>query len=441
MSLEWWLILALIFGSFLVLLLIGLPIAFAFTLINVVGVFLFWHGGTGLRQLSLSIFDSVATWTMVPIPMFVLMGEVMFHSRLAFDMVDALDKWVTRVPGRLGLVAVLGGTLFATCSGSSVSGTALLGTILVPEMERRGYQKTMSLGPIMSSGGLATMIPPSFFTVFLACLAGISVGKTLMGGIVPGMSMAFLYASYIVIRCWLQLSLAPPYTPVPKPVSEKLMSLVRHVLPLSFIVFLVIGATFLGIASPTEASAAGALGCFILAAVHRSLNWQMFKESIFGTLRISVMVLMILTGSTAFSQILSFSGAAAGLIKFAAGLPLPPIMLIIAMQVFVLFLGCFMDGFSIAMIVTPIFMPIVRNLGFDPIWFVLILLLNCETGMLTPPFGMVLFTMKGVAPPDTTMADIYKAALPFVICNLIVMVLMIAFPAFPLWLPGLMFKT
>jgi tripartite ATP-independent transporter DctM subunit len=416
----------------------GLPVAFCFLLVNLVGVFLFWNGEAGLRQLTLSIFDSVTFYGLLPVPLFLLMGEVMFHSGIAPNMLDVMDKWMGRLPGRLGLLAVAGGTLFATLSGSGLASVAMLGTVLTPEMEKRGYTKPMSLGPILGSAGLAIMIPPSALAVLLASLGLISIGKLLIAIIVPGLLMATLYAAYIIVRCQLQPAIAPAYEIVPTPLSEKIGAAARYVLPLGSVIFLVTGVIFLGIATPSEAAAFGAIGTLILAASYRKLNWGTLKKSTFGTLRVTVMMFMVITGAKAFSQILAFTGATEGLSELAVGLPLPPIVIIIAMQVILLVLGTFMDIVSIMMITLPIYMPVVQALGFDTVWFGALMLLNMEMAATTPPFGLTLFVMKGVAPPDTTMGDIYRAGLPFLGCDLIALSLMIAFPTVVLWLPSLM---
>ena len=436
--LEWWLVLLLIFGALLALFATGIPIAFAFLLVNVVGVIFFWGGEAGLRQLATSITGSVMTFTLVPVPLFILMGEVMFRSGIGYILIDVLDKWLGRLPGRLGLVAVGTGTIFSVMSGVSLASTAMLGSLLVPDMEKRGYKKLMSLGPILGSGGLAIMIPPSGLAVLLAALAEISVAGILIGGIIPGLMMAILYATYIIGRCRLQPSLAPAYEVPHVPLSEKLKATVRHVLPVAFIIFMVLGLIFVGIATPSEAAATGAVAAFILAALYRRLDWEMVKKSILGTLEITVMMFMIISGARAFSQILAFSGGGSGLLNFVLSIPLAPIMVVVAMQVVLLVLGMFMSVVAVMMIAIPIMFPIIMVLGFDPLWFGVLMLLNVEMATTSPPYGLSLYVMKGVAPPDTTMGDIFRAALPFLYCDAIVMGLMIAFPIIPLWLPSIM---
>ena len=435
---EWWIILIVIVLSLMVLLSTRLPIAFCFLAFNLVAAYHLWGGKVGLYGMVLSIFSSVTVFSLLPVPFFILMGEVLFHAGIAFKAIDVLDKWLGRLPGRLAIVAVLSGAVLSTLSGSSMGTTAMLGSILTPEMERRGYKKPLSLGPNLGSGGLAIMIPPSALAVILAALAQLSVGKILIAGILPGFLMAFLYIAYIILRVVLQPSMAPSYEVSPVKLSEKVIATVRDVLPLGLVIFVVIGLILLGVATPTESAAMGVLACLVLTAFYKKLNFGLIRDSMNGTLKISVMMFMILTGAVTFSQILAFTGASRELTQFVSSFNLPPFMLIIFMQVVILFLGTFMEQVSIMMIIFPIFMPIVKAIGYEPILFGLLVLLSLEISMTTPPFGFLLFVMKGIAPPDTTMWDIYRAALPFVVCDLIAIIIIMTFPSVALWLPGLM---
>lgn len=435
---EWYLTLLLIFGSLVILMMTGLPVAFCFMLINVVGMYVFLGGMAGLEQLSISIFTTLNTFILLPIVLFVLMGEVMFHSGIAPVLIATLDRWLGRLPGRLSLLAVAAGTLFSTLTGTSLASVAMLGSVLAPEMEKQGYKKSMSLGPILGSGGLAMMIPPSALAILCGAIGEISIGRILIAIIIPGLLMATIYAAYITIRCWFQPSIAPSYEVPPVPLLERLVTTLRYVVPQGIVIFLVIGVIFLGIATPSEAAATGAVGTVILALVYRRLDWAVAKKAITGTLSTTGMLLLIIAGATAFSQILAFSGASAGMGTLATGLPVAPITIVIAMQVVVLFLGGFMDVVSIMMITLPIFVPVILSLGFNPVWFAVIFLINIEVAGISPPFGLSLFVMKGVASTDTTMGDIYRAALPFCGLSLIAMALIIVFPTVALWLPGLM---
>jgi len=434
---EWWLALSLMLGTMVILMVSGIPVAVAFLFVDVVGAVLFLGGEPGITQLVLNMAESLTSFSLLPVPLFVLMGEVMFHSKLGFRAIDVADQWIGRIPGRLSLLAILGGALFSTMSGSTLATTAILGSMLVPDMEKRGYTKTMAIGPIMGSGGLSMLIPPSALAILLAALNQISVGGLLIAGIIPGLLMAFFYGGYVVVRCWLQPHMAPSYTVEPVPLKEKLKGTAIHVLPLGFIIFLVIGLIFLGVATPSEAAALGAMGTILLAMAYRRMNRSILMASILGTVRITSMMFMIIVGSMTFSQIMAFSGASAGLIGLVTEIELPPIMILICMQVLLLFLGCFMDNLSMVMIAIPIFLPIVTALHFDTLWFALIMLINMEMANTTPPFGLLLFVMKGVAPKNTTMGDIYKAGIPFLLCDAAVMVLVMVFPQIALYLPGL----
>jgi len=433
---EWWTVLLIIFGSLLGLMLTGLPVAFSFMLINLIGVFVLWGGTSGFQQLILSIFESVTFFALLPVPLFLLMGEILFQSGMGTRMIDALDILLGRLPGRLSLISVAGGVLIGVLSGNSWASTAMLGSLLVPDMEKRGYRKSMTLGPVMGSGVLAIIIPPSGLAVVLATLAGISVGGLLIAGLLPGLVMAAVFAVYIIVMCKIRPELAPSYE-VPKlRLLERLIPTVKYVLPLGIIVFAVIGLMLLGWATPSESAAFGALATFGLCAVYRKLNWQVVKQAFASALINTTMIFIIFCGSTAFSQILAFSGATKGMVELAVHLPIPPLALLICIMIVLLILGMFMDQMSIMMITLPILMPVCNALEWNPIWFGLLILINLGIANISPPFGIQLFVMKGVSPPDTTMGDVYRAAIPFVILELAVIVLVISCPSIATWLPS-----
>ena len=434
---EWWVFLILIVGIFLGLLAVGLPVFLAFTIVDVVGIYFFWGGGKGLEQLIHSIFSSISTFVLLPVPMFVLMGELLFHSGAFVNALDTLDKWMGRIPGRLCMLSVGGATLFSTLSGSSMGTCAMLGSMLLPEMEKRGYHRTIAIGSCMS-GALAMIIPPSALAVILGSLMEISIGKLLISGIVPGFLMAVMYIGYIAVRCAMQPSLAPDYVPEMVPWSDRIKAFSKYVLPFGVIIFVVTGLIFAGMATPTESAAMGVLATAAVVAAYRKLSWSVLRKSVNSTLRITVMMFMILTGSTAFSQILAFTGASRGLVELVVSFPLPQIMIVAVMQALMIILGTFMESVSIMMITFPIFVPIVKTLGFDPVWFGLLTLINMEIGMKTPPFGLVLFVMKGVVPKGFTMADIFKAVTPFVLLDMIAMLIILVFPSIATVLPSYM---
>jgi tripartite ATP-independent transporter DctM subunit len=434
---EWWLMLLLIVGIFLLLLGAGLPVFLAFTIIDVLGIYFLWGGASGLSQLIHSIFSSVSSFVLLPVPLFVLMGELLFHSGTFVRALDNLDKWMGRIPGRLCLLSVGGATLFSTLSGSSMGTSAMLGSLLLPEMEKRGYHKTLSIGSCMS-GALAMIIPPSALAVIVGSLAEISIGKLLIAGLLPGILIAFLYVVYIILRCRLQPSIAPDYSPTRHTFSEKFWGFVKYVLPFGTIVFVVTGLIFAGLATPTESAGMGVVTTAAVIACYKGLNFSVIKKSVNATLRITVMMFMILTGSTAFSQILAFTGASRGLVEWVVSFSFSHILIVIVMQALIVVLGTFMESVSIMMITFPIFMPIINALGFNPIWFGLLVLINMEIGMKTPPFGLCLFVMKGVVQVGTTMMDIYRSVIPFIAIDLVAMLVIMFFPPIALYLPSLM---
>lgn len=437
---EWSLALVLLVGALLLMLGSGMPVAFAFLLINLAGFTYFIDAQAGANLLALSIYDSLTKFSLIPVPLFILMGEVMFHSGMAVRALDAVGFWLGRVPGRLSVLAGASGVMFAALSGSTMANTAMLGTLLLPEMRRRGYSKEMSIGPIIGAGGLAMMIPPSALAVLLGSLGHISIGRLLVAIVPAGLLMGALYLLYTIGRCWLQPGLAPAYEFEFAPLRVKVVALVRDVLPLGVIIFLVIGLMTLGLATPTESAALGAVGTFGLAVYYRRFSWAMLWTSLLGTLNVTVMTFMILSGSTGYSQLLAFTGVTSGVVGSVMDMALAPLIVMIGMQGVLLILGMFIDQVSMMLITLPLYMPIAAALGWDPVWFGVIMLINLEVGLTTPPFGMLNFVMKGVAPPDVTIQDIWKAGFPYIVCDLVAMALIIAFPAFVLWLPAMMVR-
>ena len=416
----------------------GIPVAFAFMGINIVGIATLWGGGDGLRLLVQSMWSSVASFVFLPIPMFILLGEILFRTGIAQKAMDVIDKWLGRLPGRLALLSIITSAMLSTMTGSTISTTAMLGETLVPEMQKRGYDKTISIGSVMGSGGLAMLIPPSGLAVLWAAIAEVSIGRVLIGGAVPGVLIAILYATYVILRCKLKPHTAPNYTPEQTSKAKRMKDTALYVLPLAFIVFMVTGLIFLGIASPAESAATGVFAALIMTIIYRKFNWQMLKDALFTTLRISTMIFLIISGTVAFGQVLAYTGATSELVCFFLGLDFPPIVFIILMMLILLILGSFLSALPMIMITLPLFMPIVYAFGYDPVWFGILFLINIEMGQSTPPFGYLLFVMKGVAPEGTTLVDIIKAGIPFLICDAIAMGLIMAFPIIALWLPNLM---
>lgn len=442
---EWYYAIFFLLGLVLALMLLGMPVAIAFIGANIAGAIYFMGGygdlasqaSRGIGQLLNNALPSLTTFNLIPVPMFLLMGELFFHGGLANRMFGAVEVLMGRVPGRLSYVTVAGGTAFATLSGSSMGSTALLGSLMVPEMSRRGYKKHMSIGPILGTGGLAMLIPPSALAVLLGTLAQLDIGKLLIGGIMPGIILAAMYVVLIWAQCRIDPEAAPVYDIDLPPLSVRLGMFARDVLPMLSVIVGVILLIMFGIATPSESAAFGCLGILLLCVIYRTLSFKAIFNATAGALRVTVMAFLIIFGSATFSALLAFSGASAGLLSWATGFDFAPLTMLIIMFVILLILGMFMDQLSMMLLTVPIFFPLAAQLGFDPIWFAVIVLLALEISFTTPPFGLLLFVMKGVAPPDTKMTEIYMAGIPFILCAIAVVILMIVFPDLALYLPGL----
>ena len=437
-ALEWYFAILLMFGLLVVLMGTGMPISFAFIFICIVGGYLFWGGEAGLEQLAMSFYSSVTNYNLLPIPLFILMGDIVFTSGTGTRLIDAVDQILGKFPGRLSLLAIGSGVLLGTMIGISGGSIGILGKVLVPEMNKRGYKNAMTLGPIVSSGTLAILIPPSALAVFLGAVAQVSIGKLLLAIIVPGLLVAVLFIGYIIIRCTINPALAPNYD-IPKiSLSKKIRTGVTQIAPVVLVIFAVIGSVFTGIATPGESAALGVIACYLLAAIYRRLSWETVKLSAQDTIHVTVMIFFIVVGSISFSRILATTGAIYNLIHWATGLDIHPIMLVIATQIILIFLGAFMDPASIVMITVPVFFPLVKALGYDTLWFAVISLMNIQLGLISPPFGMDCFTMKAIAPGNVTLGDVFRSSLPFMLLGFLSMALLMAFPQIGLWLPNLM---
>ena len=426
---SWASILSVMFASKVGLLLTALPVAFVFFIINIVGSYLIFGGWAGLEQMVRNEQLSVAQFSLVPIPLFVLMGEVLFHTGLAMKSVDAVDAVIRRVPGRLAVVALVAGTIFSAISGSTIATTAMLGSLLLPQMLKRNYEPKTAMGPILAIGGVDILIPPSGLAVLLGSLAGISISGLLVGGIVPGLILSALFIGYVVLRCWLNPALAPVYEDENAPKGHPWVNLIITVVPLIGVFAIVVVSMTSGWATPTESSALGALATVILAACYGSLTRENLWKSLMGTISISGSLLFIIVGATTFAQLLSFSGATAGLVAVIESSGLPPTAVLIGMLAILLILGFFIDQTSIMMITLPFYMPLLRSMGVDLVWFGILYLLCMQIGLLTPPFGLLLFVLKGVAPPGITVGMIYRAAIPYVWLTMLMMALIFIFPS------------
>jgi tripartite ATP-independent transporter DctM subunit len=437
---EWYWALLMMIGLLVALMAIGMPVAFAFFGANIVGAYFFLGGMAGMVQMTRNGVAAVTSYSLSPIPFFILMGGIMFHTGLAYRAIDAVEQLFAKVPGRLSLVSVTGGTIFAALSGSSMANAAMMGKVLLPEMTRRGYHPTMSMGPILATGGLAVLIPPSSLAVLLGSLAQIPVADLLLGGIVPGLMLAAFYFGYILVRCTLNPRLAPAYEVPSIPFAQRIRPFLVNVVPLLLLFVVIVGSILGGLATPTESAALGAVGAIIAAALYRTLTVDALRKALMETALVTVMAFFIIAASVTYAQVLTFSGAVDGLLDLIAAMNLGPGEVIAVVVVILLILGMLVDPLSMMLLTLPFFMPMAQATGLDPVWFGVLMLVLMEIGFITPPFGLLLFVMKGVAPPDVTMNTIIRAAIPYIVLQLLAVLILIQFPALITWLPGLAAK-
>ncbi|HET7669768.1 MAG TPA: TRAP transporter large permease [Burkholderiales bacterium] len=437
---TWWLSALVLFGVLTALFLTGLAAAFAFFGINIVGAWFYLGKEAGLIQLIRNGVVSITSFSLTPIPFFIMMGEVLFHTGVAMKAIDAIDRLIWRVPGRLSVVAVVAGTVFSAISGSTIATTALLGSLLLPQMLKRGYHPNMAMGPIMAIGGVDMLIPPSALTVLLGSLAGISVSQLLIAGIVPGFLLSVMFIAWIVLRAMMHPHLAPAFEHEDMAMWDRWRPLIIYVMPLVLIFVVVVLAMTAGWATPTEAAAIGAVATVVVSWIYRALTWSNLMKALLGTAAISGIILFIIIGATTFAQILTFSGATNGMVEAIKSSGFAPWTVLVSMLLVLLVLGCFIDQVSMMLICLPFFMPLVALYGFDPVWFGVLFLICMQLGLLTPPFGMLLFTMKSVAPKEIAMRQIWSAVTPYVVMGLIALIAVMAVPGLATWLPKALLK-
>tara|TARA_R110002072_G_scaffold118593_12_gene250535 strand:+ start:878 stop:2188 length:1311 start_codon:yes stop_codon:yes gene_type:complete len=435
---EWYWALATLIGMVMLFMAMGVPVAMTFITTNIIGALIFMGDWAAWTQIVDNSTSLLTRFTLGPVPMFIMMGSLFFHTGLAIRVFDGLDVLFGRLPGRLCYLTVAGGAVFSTLTGSSMANTAMLGSLMVPEMQRRGYNRRMSMGPILGTGGLAMIIPPSALGVLLASVANIDVGSLLIAGFLPGFLLAGLYAILIFLQIRANPESAPAYAVEMPPMLERVRLVCTNILPMGLVVFMVIGFIILGWTTPTEAAAFGVLGVIILAIAFRVLTFPALRASIEATVKVGAMVFFIIMSSTVFSQLLAFSGASAGLLEWATGFGISKYWILLMMFFILITLGMFMDATSMMLITVPIFFPLAQQLGFDLIWFGLFVLMTFEMAGTTPPFGLLLYVMLGVAPKGTTLFQVASAAFPYLICDAILIMILIFFPGLALWLPSLM---
>ncbi len=436
MSVE--LLTLLFFGALLVFLMLGTPLAFVLGGVSVVFLY-FEMGPIGFYLLASKMWETMQSPTLMAVPLFVFMAILLEKSGVANDLYDMMHQWFGGLRGGLAIGTVLICVIFAAMSGISGAAVVTMGTIALPKMLERGYDKKLALGAINAGGGWGILIPPSILMVLYALLTEVSVGRLFAAGIGPGLMLFVLVTIYIGGRCWLQPELGPAL-----PVEEratwpmKLKSLKAVILPI-LIVTIVLGAIFGGFATPTEAAAIGVFGSLVATLVNRQLNTRVLHEASIATLKLTALVMWILFAAHAFSTAYTALGAQSLIADLMAYIPGGRWGALLFMLVILFFFGMVLDPVGIMLITLPVFLPVVRDAGFDPIWFGILFIIMMEVGYMTPPFGFNLFYLKGVAPPDVTMGDIYASVYPYVIVTLIGVALIILLPEIALYFPRLFY--
>jgi tripartite ATP-independent transporter DctM subunit len=437
MSIE--LITILLFGALILFLALGLPLAFVMGGVGVVGSYLLW-GDRGLYLIATQAYASMGKFTLLAIPLFIFMAMILEKAGVADDLYTLMHRWMGPLPGGLAIGTVIICTIFAAMAGISGAATVSMGIIALPAMLNRGYDKTIAMGCISGGGALGILIPPSVPMILYATLTGVSIGGLFAGGILPGLLLAALFIVYIGVRCYFQPNLGPPLA-LAERVSwrEKFISLRAVLLPI-MIIIMVLGSIYAGICTATEASALGCVGALISAVVYRKMSWTLIKEACFRTAALTALIVWILIGAYAFTAVYTGTGAHVLMEHIMMSIPGGKWAILISMQIIFFILGCILDPVGIIMICTPVFVPVITALGFDPLWFGVLFIMNMEMGYLTPPFGFNLFYMKAIVPPGITMADIYRSIVPFVIIQGIGLAIVIIFPEIAMYLPNLMTK-
>ena len=436
MSLE--LLTVAFFGALIFFLLLGLPLVFVLGGVSVVFLYFTWGPGAFFMVAS-QMWGSMGSFTLLAIPLFVFMAMVLERAGVAQSLYTMMHLWWGGVRGGLAIGTVGICAIFGAMCGISGAAVVTMGTIALPRMLERKYDKELALGCINAGGGFGILIPPSIIMILYSLITGTSVGKLFAAGVLPGLLLLVLISGYIAIRCRLQPHLGPALPPDERGTwSEKLVALRAVALPM-LIVVMVLGSIMGGVATPTEAAALGVAGALFSAAVHRQLSWGMIREASLRTFRLTGMIVWILFAAHAFSSAYQGMGAQDLVQDLVSGIPGGPWATIILFQVVIYFMAMVLDPLGIMLITLPVFLPVVVAMGFDPVWFGILFIINMEIGYMTPPFGFNLFYLKGIVPPSIKMGDIYRSVVPYGAVMILAMAIVMVFPEIAIWLPGVLF--
>ena len=434
---EWYTTLIAGIAILFVLFLSGAPIFLAFLGSILIGVY-FIIGPAGFPMFANSILDTASTTSLASIPLFILMGELLFRSGTMDVLFDSIDKLVGKVKGRQYVLVVVLSAVFGALSGVAMAVAAMLGRAIMPGMQKRGYDRGIAAGLIISGASLAPIIPPSLLAIIVGSLADVSIAKLLIAGVIPGLLIGGIFLVYVFVRIALNSNLAPANVTGERAEvtsMEKVMAIVRT-LPFLIVMFSVMGFIMLGISTPSESAATGVVGSLITAAIYRKLSLDMIWKSLMAAITVSAMILVIMAMSKMFTQLLAFTGATSQLVNLVANLGYSPVVMLIIMLAVPFVLCMFIDTIAVILLTIPIYQPVVTALEFDPVWFWLLFLVNITLGAITPPFGYTLFAFKAVV-PEMSISDVYRATWPFVALFILGIALIIVFPGIATWLPNL----
>ena len=438
MSIE---LLSLLFAAvFGVTLLTGLPLAFATGAVAVVfTVALF--GVPGLNLVVSRMFTLMGNYVLVSVPLFIFMACILERAGIAEAIFRAVHVWAGRIRGGLAVAVIISCALMAAMVGVIGAEIVTMGVVALPAMLARNYKKNLALGCICAGGGLATLIPPSVVFIMYGLTAGASIGQLYMAGVVPGLMLAAMYITYIIVRCWLQPEIAPPATKeeLAIPLSEKLALLKELALP-GLVALSVLGTLYMGWATPTEAAGVGVVGALAAAAWNRKLTWKGVEGAVVDTTKVTAMLYWLFFGSSALIGVYTLAGGTKLIQDAMTNLPVGPLGVILVINLIWIVLGCFIDWIGILLLTAPIFVPVAVKLGFDPVWLGVLFCMNMQISYISPPFGPAAFYLKGVVPPGVTLGDIFSSIWPYLLLQVVALALVITFPQIALWLPSTMAK-
>jgi tripartite ATP-independent transporter DctM subunit len=415
----------------------GAPIFIGFLLLNLVGVWALF-GSAGFGMFAGSVTDSLSSLSLTTIPLFVLMGEILFRSGAVDVVFDSVDHLVGRLRGRLYVVTITLSTVFAALCGSAVAVVAMLGRTVLPAMHARGYDLKLSAALIQGGASLAPIIPPSLLAVLIGSMANVSISSLLVAGLLPGLLLASMCIAYAYWRLWRDPTLAPLEDGALLAARRQPARALLRLLPFTLIIFSVMGLMLMGVATPSEAAATGVVGSVLTAAFYRRLSWRMLREAVVSTVMIASMILVILAVSVFFGQLLSFTGATAKMVEAIAAIDVPPLVMFWLLMIVPFVLCMFIDQFAFMLVAIPLYAPLVQRLGFDPVWFWTQFSINMTLASLTPPFGYTMYALRAAAPKLLTLQQVFAASWPITWVFVAGMAIMSVFPQIITWLPELL---